>query len=475
MQIQKQKIKYFLYARKSTEEEDRQATSINDQIREMKKLADIKGLQIIDIFEESMSAKNIGRPVFNEMISRINKGEATGILCWKADRLARNMVDGGNIINMLQNGIIEHIQAIDSEYRPEDNVIVLSVAFSSSTQYSKDLSVNVKRGMSSKAQRGWFPSKAPLGYKNSRSDDPFEKSVIEPDENFVLVRKLYDLVLDKQATLDDLKNKAEEIGLRTKRSKKLYISTIHKILENPFYYGKYEWPINSGNWFEGRHKPMITAEEYMRVQEIITRKTKAGFEKNDIRYRGIMKCNICGGYISASKVHKQQKNGNRHEYIYYHCRKKVDKTCTQRSLPLNEINLEEQVLKTLDKIDIPTDLSQWAMNEILKETQNNNQVQEQALILHEKNYQKEERKIENYIEMRANGEITREEFAKKRKELEKNKDYYSSLIEKTKKDKDSFQKKLNKTFDIVTGVREKFADPNKRKHILLNLGSNLSL
>ncbi|PIT95305.1 hypothetical protein COT98_00310 [Candidatus Falkowbacteria bacterium CG10_big_fil_rev_8_21_14_0_10_39_9] len=102
-------IKYFLYARKSTDEEDRQITSIADQIREMKKLAHDRGLNIIEIFEESKSAKNVGRPVFNEMLGRINKGEATGIICWKADRLARNMVDGGNLINMLQNGVLEHI------------------------------------------------------------------------------------------------------------------------------------------------------------------------------------------------------------------------------------------------------------------------------------------------------------------------------------------------------------------------------
>ena len=162
--------KYFLYARKSTESEDRQVASINDQIREMQKVAKDRGLEIIDIFQESKSAKSIGRPVFNEMIKQIEKGKANGIICWKADRLARNMKDGGLIIDLLNKGTIKHICAYDSDYKSEDNVIILSVAFGCSTQYSKDLAINVKRGMKSRAERGWYPTNPPLGYKTFREN-----------------------------------------------------------------------------------------------------------------------------------------------------------------------------------------------------------------------------------------------------------------------------------------------------------------
>lgn len=468
-------IKYFLYARKSTEEEDRQATSINDQIREMKKLADINGLQIVDIFEESMSAKNIGRPIFNEMIGRINKSEATGILCWKADRLARNMVDGGNIINMLQNGVIEHIQAIDSEYRPEDNVIVLSVAFSCSTQYSKDLSINVKRGMTAKARRGWFPNKPPLGYQNGRSDNQQERNIIVPDDNFFLVKKMFNLMLKKQLSVYELAEKVYKMGLRTNAGKKLHVSSIYQMLKNPFYYGKFEWPVGSGEWHHGKHKTIITAEEFNKIQKVITRKLKNGFKRRNITYRGVMKCKVCGGMITASKITKKQQNGNVHEYVYYHCGKKVDKTCTQKSLPVNEAKLEEQIFETIDKLDIPEDLSKWAIEEIMEENKDENMVKEKAIALHEKNLQKEQDKVERYIEMRASGEITKEEFMKKRKEAELNKDYYASLLSKTKKEKNGFEKKLNETFDIVTGLKEKFENKALRKDLLLNLGSNLSL
>ena len=110
-------IKYFLYARKSTEAEDRQVASIDDQIREMKKLANERGIKIVQVFQESQSAKKVGRPIFNSMIKKIEKGEASGVICWKADRLARNMVDGGLLIDMLSQGVLKHIQTYDSEYK----------------------------------------------------------------------------------------------------------------------------------------------------------------------------------------------------------------------------------------------------------------------------------------------------------------------------------------------------------------------
>lgn len=477
MNSDKKTIKYFLYARKSTDEEDRQITSISDQIREMKKLASDRGLKIVKVFEESKSAKNIGRPVFNEMVERINKSEATGIICWKADRLARNMVDGGNIINMLQNGIIEHIQAFDGQYWPEDNVIVLSVAFSSSTQYSKDLSVNVKRGMIAKAKRGWLPNKAPLGYSNILDKQGNEKTIIAPDENFKLVRELFACVLNENATLEQLEARAGKIGLTTKQGGKLHISTIHRILTNPFYYGKYEWPEESGEWHNGNHEKMLSVSEFQRVQKILTRKTKARFKKHNINYRGLMTCKCCGGAITASKIIKKQKNGNIHEYIYYHCGKKVDKSCEQRSYPLKEADFEKQVMDILEKIEIPQDIYDWAMGELKQENNFEKEAREKMITAHRKNYDRETNKIHGLIDMRADNEISKEEYAKKRKEAEQKRDYAEEKINEIENRNKAFIKQADELFIFVKNARKEFLNGNyeKKKEIILNLGSNLQI
>ena len=158
MKQQQEKIKYFLYARKSSEAEDRQVASIGSQIDELTKLAKRENLEIANTFSESQSAKEPGRPLFNEMIDKIHKKEIQGIICWKLDRLARNPVDGGQINWMLQQGIIRHIQTFERSYYPTDNVLMMSVEFGMANQFIRDLSQNTKRGLKAKAERGWYPT-----------------------------------------------------------------------------------------------------------------------------------------------------------------------------------------------------------------------------------------------------------------------------------------------------------------------------
>ena len=117
------KIKYFLYARKSSESEDRQVQSIDDQINRLKKLANDLNLDIKKIYIEAKSAKKPdNRPIFDEMLQRIENNEAQGILCWQINRLSRNPIDSGKIGWLLQQGTLKSIQTIDRQYLPEDNV-----------------------------------------------------------------------------------------------------------------------------------------------------------------------------------------------------------------------------------------------------------------------------------------------------------------------------------------------------------------
>ena len=155
---------YFLYARKSTDVEDKQVLSIEAQLVELRQLAKAEHIEIIREFVEKQSAKAPGRPVFNEMLKRINKGEAKGIVCWKLDRLARNPVDGGQISWMIQQSIIEHILMPDKSYRPNDNVLLMAVELGMANQFIRDLSSNTSRGLRQKARLGHFPGTAPTGY-----------------------------------------------------------------------------------------------------------------------------------------------------------------------------------------------------------------------------------------------------------------------------------------------------------------------
>ena len=98
--------KFFLYARKSTDEADKQVLSIEAQLTEVREYALKESLVIAREFIETKSAKQPGRKIFEEMLAGIENGEAQGILAWHPDRLARNAVDAGKIIHLLDRGFL---------------------------------------------------------------------------------------------------------------------------------------------------------------------------------------------------------------------------------------------------------------------------------------------------------------------------------------------------------------------------------
>ncbi|MDO8591014.1 MAG: recombinase family protein, partial [bacterium] len=160
-------MSYFLYARKSTDVEDKQVLSIEAQLSELRSLAKREGLEIVAEFIEKQSAKTPGRPHFNEMVERIQRGEAQGVVCWKLDRLGRNPVDNGQVSWLLQQGAIQHIQTPEHSYYSKDSVLLMAVEFGMATQYVRDLAYNTLRGLKAKARRGEYPGPARLGYINN--------------------------------------------------------------------------------------------------------------------------------------------------------------------------------------------------------------------------------------------------------------------------------------------------------------------
>src|SRR3989344_535858 len=303
MKQETNKITYFLYARKSSESEDRQVQSIDDQINRLKELARSLGISIKEILTEAKSAKKpYIRPVFATMLERIEKGEANGVLCWQINPLSRNPIDSGKLSWMLQQGALKCIQTIDRQYMPDDNVLLFSVESGMANQFIIDLRKNSRRGMVGKADRGWLPSRAPLGYLN----DKLEHTIVEDSERFHLVRKMWDMMLTGNYTPPQIREIANnEWGFRTPKTKRgggveLANSTIYRMFTNLFYTGtNFKW---AGKVYtNGNQKPMITLEEYDRVQVILGRSGKPRAKTHNFAYTGIIVCDACGGMITASE------------------------------------------------------------------------------------------------------------------------------------------------------------------------------
>ena len=219
-------LRYVLYARKSSESEDRQALSIQSQMYEMKEVAKREKLKIVKIFQESKSAKAPGRPIFGEMMKLIQSKKAEGILCWKIDRLARNPVDEGLIKWLLQNEVIKNIKTFERDYFPEDNVVIASIEFGMANEYIRALSRNVKRGLAEKVRRGEYPCKAPIGFIN----DHKARKLILDAERWQYIKRAFWLYSTGLYSVESISKKLYNEGFRSSTGKIVYHSGIHKIL-----------------------------------------------------------------------------------------------------------------------------------------------------------------------------------------------------------------------------------------------------
>ncbi|MBU1046882.1 recombinase family protein [Patescibacteria group bacterium] len=482
---EKKEIKYFIYARRSIEKGDREenVASIDSQLREVKELAKKLNLKVVGTFKETKSAKKpYLREQFIEMIEKIKEGKADGILCWKMDRLTRNPIDEGTIKYLLQEEIIKNIKSVDRDFYPDDNVLLSAVEFGVATQYSRDLIKHIKRGQRNSVSRGYRPSLAPVGYLNSKyKDKNREEEILIDDDRIDKVRKLFDLMLTGQYSIMNLLEKSnKEIGLTvrgygSRPDRKISRSAIYNIFTNTFYYGKFEYPKGSGNWYDGNHKPLISKEEYDTIQCILGKKGKPRPRTHKFAYTGIMRCAGCGSMITAQKKWKYQKNGNVHSYIYYHCTGKSHNKCPEKAV--REEILEKEFVFFLDSIRIPKEFHEWAI-ETLKEVNEKEKKNRTSVV---KKLQKEYKlvidKIEKLLDLRISNEITSEEYSEKKKRLEEEKETVMFQTEQVDKKIDEWIRLAEETLDFVRYAKYAFikGDLETKKKIISNVCYNLSI
>ena len=484
-----QSIRYFIYARKSSEDEDRQVLSLDSQEKTLKELSDRYGLHVIKIFRESHSAKAPDkRPIFAEMIQAIKDGEAHGIVCWKLDRLARNPDEAGRIIGMLQRKEILHIKTQEKDYYPEDNSLLSYLEFGIANQYIRDLSNNVKRGLKTKLEMGWYPSRAPLGYLNSITREKGNNDIIPDLDRFHQVKRMWTLMLAGNHSVseiyamicDDWKFKTRD----TKRvvAKALSLSMLYRIFTNPFYYGWFEYPKGSGNWYKGKHEPMVSEDEFNHVQAFLGRyEGKAKSKTHDFAYTGIMACGSCGAAITAEEKWKRYKNGTSHRYIYYHCTKRKDKNCKEKYI--EEQELEDQINLMLATFEISEQFKDWAIRFVKTPRQ------DQASQEKESATQKQRRITEITSQLEgmflkytspANSDgtlIPDAEYRTAKMKLEKEKASLEADFLNTEAKEDELTQLSEKTFKFSCYARAEFNEGGlkDRRGILLSLGSNFTL
>ena len=482
-------LRYFIYARKSSEDEDRQVLSLDSQEKTLTELSARYDLQVKEIFRESHSAKAPdARPIFAEMIQAIKRGEADGIICWKLDRLARNPDEAGRIIGMLQRKEILHIKTQEKDYWPEDNSLLSYLEFGIANQYIRDLSNNVKRGLKTKLEIGWKPSRAPLGYLNSITREKGNNEITRDPDRFNQVKQMWTTMLAGTHSVSEIHEIAtEKWKFKTRETKRitakaLSLSMMYRIFTNPFYYGWFEYPKNSGNWFKGKHEPMVTEEEFNQVQMLLGRyEGKPKMQSHVFPYVGIMTCGNCGAAITAEEKWKRYKNGTSHCYVYYHCTKRKDKNCREKYI--EEKKLEQQIDFILAKFQITEEFKDWAIRFVKEPREGEASQREESTNQKQKRTLEIEKQLEAMFlkytsPANADGSLIPDnEYRTAKMKLTKEKASLAQDLTHTEEKEAKLVELSEKTFTFACYARTRFNDggAKEKRSILLSLGSNFIL
>jgi DNA invertase Pin-like site-specific DNA recombinase len=350
-EVEQNQMKYCLYARKSTEAEEKQALSIDSQIKEMKQVAERENLTIVEVRKESHSAKESGqRPVFEEIVKDIDTGIFNGIITWAPDRLSRNAGDLGKLVDRMDQKKLIQIKTFGQTFSnsPSDKFLLM-ILCSQAKLENDNKSINVKRGMRARCEMGLWPVQPPTGYR--KPNHRLAKCEVEIDpERADTIRQIFEKISYEKWSVSKVHAWLRyDLNFKTHRGFHLSLGNVFKIINNTFYYGRFEFPQGGGIWYEGKHKPIITKELFDETRNSIKSQTIKSQGK-EFAFTRIMKCGVCGSGITADEKFKKLLNGGVNRHVYYRCTKAKDRNC--KNPALNETELIESLLDMVDTLNI---------------------------------------------------------------------------------------------------------------------------
>lgn len=342
-------IRYCLYARKSSESDERQAMSIDGQIKEMLQIAKREKINIVETITESHSAKeSTQRPAFNKLLDCVHQGKYNAILTWAPDRLSRNAGDLGRIVDLMDQGKLSHIKTYSQSFTNNPNEKFLLMILCSQAKLENDnRGVNVKRGLRNKCEFGIRPGLAPIGYRNVLKSNRISTVELDPIRA-PIIKEIFNKVAYQGFSGRMIKKWLDDINFTTKSGCRMPLSKIYVALQNPFYYGEFQY---GDKWYKGTHKTIITKALFEKVQ-IQLQVAPRQWNKQLFPFKKICKCGSCGGSVTAEIKYRRTKANIVNSHIYYHCNRIKRYDCSEPYI--TEQELITQLIVHLPNIKLNT-------------------------------------------------------------------------------------------------------------------------
>ncbi|MEK7597206.1 MAG: recombinase family protein [Patescibacteria group bacterium] len=344
------KTQYCLYARKSSESDERQAMSIDGQLSEMKLMAKKEKLFVSEIITESHSAKQSGqRPEFNRLLQGLMENKYNSILTWAPDRLSRNAGDLGRIVDFMDQGKLIKIQTYSQSFSNNPNEKFLLMILCSQAKLENDnRGINVKRGLRNKCEVGIRPGPAPIGYLNIMKYNRISTVGIDPERG-PAIKEMFNKVANQGYSGRMIRKWLKSIDFKTRNNCYMALSRIYKVLRTHFYYGSFTF---GDKLYKGNYEPLISKQIFDKVQlqlDVVPRQ----WNKQLFPFKKICKCGSCGGSVTAEIKHKKLISGKFHAHIYYHCNRIKNYDCHEPYI--TETELIKQLVAHLPniKLNIP--------------------------------------------------------------------------------------------------------------------------
>jgi DNA invertase Pin-like site-specific DNA recombinase len=469
-EIDPKKLKYVLYARKSTTDDERQERSIPDQIQDcLKSCVTPKGLNVVKIVEEKYSAKEPDtRTEFSKMINDIKAGRYDGIIAWHPDRLSRNMKEAGEIIDLLDKGILKDLQfaTLTFENNPTGKML-LGISFVLSKQYSEHLSESVARGNKHITEKGEYIGQLKHGYMITK-----DRKLYPDGQNFTIIKQAFEKRIAGERQLDIAKwlNKTGYMVRRWQKDPEPFVwdkDAVHKLLKDPVYAGVLKYGRNLVDLMPlYDFQQAISVEDFLKINKtsslsstkLVSSMVVKSKETTRANYlRGIVYCGHCHKAFSSGITTKKLKDGSTDERYYYRCE---TLTCPFRnkSVPSTQVTwyvynyLKDHRFTTQENYDYWIGKAKEQLKQTLKQMESRITSLSKTIALKEDEYEETKKLI------RVNP-VLQEHYDLKaiKKEIKTYKDEQSKLVIDRKEAKSALPT-YEKYLELINGVSEILMD-----------------